>query len=259
MNNEIPLSGSPSPLHPSGGGGGGSGAGLRRPAERTMAAQPRGVIETAERSSRTESRGRRAAPIHHQQKQQTDMNRPEDVIRWPGAAAAAAPAPGDSQMWSSSCRPPSDCEVVGYYSEQVGGDEEENAQAEEGHGKQILSLQNDSVQVTYYRQQREREAARRRLSSGGDCGVGGDTRRDCGAQRVECCTTRTRSVAEARTPTRHSFASNCMEAAATMLQLRRRPPLLVTVLLCTYLMLSSLPAVAFAARQQDGKWDTGYS
>lgn len=224
-----------------------------------MAAQPRGVIETAERSSRTESsRGRRAAPNHHQkQKQQTDMNRPEDVIRWPGSAAA--PAPGDSQMWSS-CRaphsPPSeDCEV-GYYSEQV-GDEEENAQAKDGHGKQILSLQSNSVQVTYYRQQRETEAARRRLSSGGDCGLGGDTRRGCG----ECCTTRTRAVAEARTPTRHSFASNCMEGAATTMLQLRRPPLLVTVLLCTYLMLSSLPAVAFAARQQDGKslLDTGYS
>lgn len=89
---------------------------------------------------------------------------------------------------------------------------------------------------------------------------------------TECCTTTTGGAARGGGGGRRKAAaaaedessailcsvSNCLAEPAMRFNSSsiscRPPPLLVTILLCTYLMLSSLPAVAFAARQQDGKW-----
>lgn len=112
----------------------------------------------------------------------------------------------------------------------------------------MFSSLNNSVQVMHNHRQQREIAARRRLSGGG----GGDTS-DCDdEEKMECCATRTtrpsRTTAEP-----HSFVSNCLGALHLRWRQPQSPSLLVTALLCTYLMLSSLPTVAFAGRQQDGK------
>lgn len=186
-----------------------------------------GENATKERSSKGHRRGVSASPSMEKEQIQaaTDMETdcgPEDVIRWPRAQVLVV---------------------------DTGGVKSENYSGV-GHGKQIFNRSlNNSVQdgetdtgEQDYRLQRLGAASRQQLSSG-DTELGNSrwssSRRSRGDE--EWCTTRTKS-----------FVGSCLEATMRL----HRPPqsVLVTALLCTYLMLSSLPAVAFAGRQQDGKW-----
>lgn len=230
---------------PLGGGGGinGSGAGPRRPAERTMDCARRGggAIVTAERSSRTEHRRRvTAPPIHHpeQQQQQTDMETdcgPEDVIRWWSVNKDdnVEDDDGDDEE-ANQCRLKRRRRSRRTSDGENRSDREIAGVAAVGHGKSEgkgdLFSGSSVHSVMHYRQQRDDES---------------DT------EEQECCATRTKTTRQ-----QHYYLG-----AAAM----PRRSLLVTVLLCAYLTLSSLTTVAFAGRQQDGEWpsftiviDTGW-
>lgn len=192
----------------------------------------RGVIE-AERSSRSAfGRGGGGFTGNTTARAAADMETdcgPEDVIRWqwpPGMATM-------KMMGQCTSDEVENGEVGNYcYSAGAKG---------VGPGKQMLYTQsnnnnNDSVQVKMqHRQQRQEESAAR-LSSSSSSDTGDEVELEVDE---ECCTT---------------SGGDCIKALRFA---QPRRSLLVTVLMCTYLMLSSLPTVALAGRQQqqqDGKW-----
>lgn len=208
-------------------GGGSSSAGLRRPAtappKRTMAAERRlrGVTVAAERTSKSVCRGgSKGIAAEQGSDMETDCG-PEDVIRW-WSVAVSDPIVDSSNSASGNSE-----EVGNYECSQVGG-----------HGRQMFSTKSNCSSVQVRKMHRQQRESMDRLSS------------DTPAEQEACCTTR--RSGEGREGVVVSLC-NCLKTR--MLRLRHsRQPLLVTVLLCTYLMLSSMPAVAFAGRQQDGKW-----
>lgn len=174
----------------------------------------------AERTSKSVCRASKGIAAEQGSDMETDCG-PEDVIRWWSVAVS-------DPIVDSNSASDSDSEEVGNYEcSQVGG-----------HGKQRFSTKSNCSSVQVMKVHRQQRESMDRLSS--------DTR----GEQEECCTTR--RSGEGRQGVVVSLC-NCLKTR--MLRLgHSRPSLLVTVLLCTYLMLSSMPAVAFAGRQQDGKW-----